>query len=93
MSPDVRSLEGLTPENGSGHQFRIPAVAWEVKNVKSLPPKVIRDALQQARGTADGGPCALAMHLPGTKHWGIYIETSDWSLSDFGFESEGEISK
>ncbi len=71
----------------------LPAIHWEVKNTKTLPPKGVRNALMQARATANGGPCAVAMHIQGTSHWGIYIETSDWQLSDFGLEPTGESSK
>lgn len=71
----------------------VPAIHWEVKNTKKLPPKGVRDALMQARATANGGPCALAMHIPGTSQWGIYFETSDWTLSDFGLEAAGEGSE
>jgi len=72
---------------------RLPTIHWEVKNTKTLPPKGVRNALMQARATANGGPCALAMHIPGTSDFGIYIETSDWELSDFGLQPAGESSK
>lgn len=75
------------------HEIQIPTIHWEVKNTKTLPPKGVRNALMQARATANGGPCALAMHIPGTSHFGIYIETSDWELSDFGLQPAGDSSK
>ena len=71
----------------------IPTIHWEVKNTATLPPKGVRNALMQARATAEGGPCALAMHIPGTSHWGIYFETADWSPEDFGLQPTGESSK
>ncbi len=71
----------------------IPTIHWEVKNTKTLPPVGVRNALMQARATADGGPCGVAMHIPGTSHFGLYFETSDWELSDFGLKPNGTSSK
>lgn len=72
--------------------IRVPTIHWEVKNTKKLPPKGVRNALMQARSTANGGPCALAMYV-GRGVWGIYLETADWSPTDFGLEPQGEGSK
>ncbi len=71
----------------------IPIIHWEVKNTATLPPKGVRNALMQARAAANGGPCGLAMHIPGTSHFGIYFETSDWELSDFGLKPQGDTSQ
>lgn len=90
---DVVSSVGHLKLISYSQLFPIPTIHWEVKNTKTLPPKGVRNALMQARSTANGGPCALAMHIPNTSHWGIYFETSDWELSDFGLEPAGEGSK
>lgn len=71
----------------------VPTIHWEVKNTKTLPPVGVRNALMQARATAEGGPCAVAMHIQGTSNWGIYFEIADWSPEDFGLQPTGTSSK
>ena len=74
-------------------ELEVPTIHWEVKNTKTLPPVGVRNALMQARATAEGGPCAVAMHIQGTSNWGVYFEIADWSPEDFGLQPTGTSSK
>lgn len=89
----MRCVRIVSDEHVKAAIIPLPTIHWEVKNTKTLPPKGVRNALMQARATANGGPCAVAMHIEGTSHFGIYFETSDWELSDFGLQPTGESSK